>query len=182
MGSQKRVHFYFRKDSRVGARITVRFMEYIPLDSYPHYTECEKIVSGLGFHLVELKISPQNGVTQILATITGKDASVNIGVNDCSRVHKVLLPALEEILGTDNTYMELTSPGMERNIKNAAEFPLFLGREIRVYDKTVTDWVGGVLKAADSESVTLEEPKEDGSVETKSISLENIAKAKFIHL
>lgn len=182
MGSQKRVHFYFRKDSRVGARMTVRFMEYIPLDSYPHYTECEKIVSGLGFHLVELKISPQNGVTQILATITGKDASVNIGVNDCSRVHKVLLPALEEILGTDNTYMELTSPGMERNIKNAAEFPLFLGREIRVYDKTVTDWVGGVLKAADSESVTLEETKEDGSVETKSISLEHIAKAKFIHL
>ena len=152
-------------------------MEYIPLDSYPHYTECEKIVSALGFHLVELKISPQNGVTQILATITGKDAGATIGVNDCSRVHKVLLPALEEMLGTDNTYMELMSPGMERNIRNAAEFPLFLGREIRVYDKTVTDWVGGVLKSADSEAVTLEENGEE-----KVISLENIAKAKFIHL
>ncbi len=157
-------------------------MDYIALDSYPHYTECEKIVSGLGFHLVELKISPQNGVTQILATITGGDSSVNIGVNDCSRVHKVLLPALEEILGTDNTYMELTSPGMERNIKNAAEFPLFLGREIRVYDKNITDWVGGVLKAADDKSITLEETKEDGSVEQKTLSFENIAKAKFIHL
>ncbi|WP_294429581.1 ribosome maturation factor [uncultured Treponema sp.] len=157
-------------------------MDYIALDSYPHYAECEKIVSELGFHLVELKISPQNGVTQILATITGADSSVNIGVNDCSRVHKILLPALEKMLGTDNTYMELTSPGMERNIKNAAEFPLFLGREIRVYDKTVTDWVGGVLKAADRTSLTLEEEKEDGSLETKVISFENIAKAKFIHL
>ncbi|MBQ4377689.1 MAG: ribosome maturation factor [Treponema sp.] len=157
-------------------------MEYIPLDSYPHYTECEKIVSGLGFHLVELKISPQNGVTQILATITGADSTQNIGVNDCSRVHKVLLPALEEMLGTDNTYMELTSPGMERNIRNAAEFPLFLGREIRVYDKTVTDWVGGVLKSADEKSLTLENTKEDGSQEQKTISFEDIAKAKFIHL
>ena len=157
-------------------------MDYIPLDSYPHYTECEKIVSALGFHLVELKISPQNGVTQILATITGDDPSSNIGVNDCSRVHKVLLPALEEMLGTDNTYMELMSPGMERSIRNAAEFPLFLGREIRVFDKTVTDWVGGVLKAADSQSLTLEETKEDGSLESKIISFENIAKAKFIHL
>ncbi|MBB5225480.1 ribosome maturation factor [Treponema ruminis] len=157
-------------------------MDYIALDSYPHYTECEKIVSELGFHLVELKISPQNGVTQILATITGADASVNIGVNDCSRVHKVLLPALEEMLGTDNTYMELTSPGMERNIRNAAEFPLFLGREIRVYDKTVTDWVGGLLKAADTNSLTLEETKEDGTLESKVISFDNIAKAKFIHL
>ena len=157
-------------------------MDYIPLDSYPHFTECEKIVSELGFHLVELKISPQNGVTQILATITGADSSVNIGVNDCSRVHKVLLPALEEMLGTDNTYMELTSPGMERNIKNAAEFPLFLGREIRVFDKSVTEWVSGVLKNADSQSLTLEDLKEDGSVESKIISFENIAKAKFIHL
>ena len=157
-------------------------MDYIPLDSYPHYAECEKIVSALGFHLVELKISPQNGVTQILATITGEDSSANIGVNDCSRVHKVLLPALEEMLGTDNTYMELMSPGMERSIRNAAEFPLFLGREIRVFDKTVTDWVGGVLKAADSHSLTLEETKEDGSLESKIISFENIAKAKFIHL
>lgn len=157
-------------------------MDYIALDSYPHYTECEKIVSELGFHLVELKISPQNGVTQILATITGADSSVNIGVNDCSRVHKVLLPALEEMLGTDNTYMELTSPGMERNIRNAAEFPLFLGREIRVYDKTVTDWVGGLLKAADTNSLTLEETKEDGTLESKVISFDNIAKAKFIHL
>ncbi|MBQ8013529.1 MAG: ribosome maturation factor [Treponema sp.] len=157
-------------------------MDYISLDSYPHYTECEKIVSELGFHLVELKISPQHGVTQILATITGKDATENIGVNDCSRVHKVLLPALEEMLGTDNTYMELTSPGMERNIKNAAEFPLFVGREIRVFDKTVTDWVGGFLRAADNTSLTLEETKEDGSVEQKTISFENIAKAKFIHL
>ena len=157
-------------------------MDYIPLDSYPHYAECEKIVSALGFHLVELKISPQNGVTQILATITGEDPSANIGVNDCSRVHKVLLPALEEMLGTDNTYMELMSPGMERSIRNAAEFPLFLGREIRVFDKTVTDWVGGVLKTADSNSLTLEETKEDGSLESKIISFENIAKAKFIHL
>ena len=97
-------------------------------------------------------------------------------------MHKVLLPALEEMLGTDNTYMELTSPGMERNIRNAAEFPLFVGREIRVYDKTVTDWVGGVLKAADTKSLTLEETKEDGTLESKVISFDNIAKAKFIHL
>ena len=152
-------------------------MDYISLDSYPYYTECEKIVSDLGFHLVELKISPQNGVTQILATITGADATTAISVNDCSRVHKILLPALEEMLGTDNTYMELTSPGMERNIKNAAEFPLFLGREIRVYDKTITDWVGGVLKSANEKFLVLEI---DG--EEKNILFENIAKAKFIHL
>ncbi|MBQ0050822.1 MAG: ribosome maturation factor [Treponema sp.] len=157
-------------------------MEFIPLTSYPHFAECEKIVSGLGYHLVELKISPQNGVTQILATITGADASVNIGVNDCSKVHKVLLPALEEMLGTENTYMELTSPGMERNIRNAAEFALFAGREIRVYDKTVTDWVGGKLISADDKSLVLEVCKDGEPAQQKTVSYEDIAKAKFIHL
>ena len=75
--------------------------------------------------------------------------------------------------------MELSSPGMERNIKNAAEFPFFVGRKIRVWDKEKTDWVGGVLVSADEKSVVL---KMEESEETKTVSLENIAKAKFIHL
>ena len=153
-------------------------MEYTSLDSFPHYTECEKLVSEMGYHLVELKISPQHGTTHILATICGKDAAQVIGVNDCSKVHHVLLPRLEELLGTDDTYMELTSPGMERNIRNAAEFALFVGREVRVWDKTVTDWVGGKLVNADAQSLTLEITQG----EQKTIAYDDIAKAKFIHL
>ena len=73
--------------------------------------------------------------------------------------------------------MELTSPGMERNIKNAAEFAVFTGREIRVWDKTVTDWVSGVITASDEKSVTLEKGGEKITV-----PFEQIAKAKFIHI
>lgn len=171
MDLRKRVHFYFRVK-----------MDFISLDSYPHYAECEKIVSGLGFHLVDLKISPQNGVTKIEATITSADSSKNIGVNDCSKVHKVLLEALEEILGTDNTYMELSSPGMERSIRNAAEFAFFIGRKIRVYDKNATDWLGGKLVSADEKSLVLETARDDGSLEKKNVLFDDIAKAKFVHL
>ena len=156
-------------------------MEYIALDSYPLYTESEKLVASLGYHLVELKISPHKGTTHILAVITAMVPTVEIGVDDCSKVHHKLLPFLEEKLGTDDTYMELTSPGMERNIKNAAEFTLFIGREVRVWDKTVTDWVGGKLISADDKSLTLEITK-DGVSETRQISFADIAKAKFIHL
>ena len=104
-------------------------------------------------------------------------AGVDIGVNDCAKVHHALLPRLEALLGTEDTYMELTSPGMERNIKNAAEFAVFTGREIRVWDKTVTDWVSGVITASDEKSVTLEK---DG--EKITVPFEQIAKAKFIHI
>ncbi len=153
-------------------------MEYTALDSFPYYTECEKLVSEMGYHLVELKISPQHGTTHILATICSADPTAVIGVNDCSKVHHVLLPRLEELLGTDDTYMELMSPGMERNIRNAAEFALFIGREVRVWDKNVTDWVGGKLIAADTQSLTLEVAQQ----EQKTVAYADIAKAKFIHL
>lgn len=174
MDSQKRESFFvlYQKEK----------MDFISLDSYPHYTECEKIVSGLGFHLVELKITPQKSVVKIDATITGEDSSKNISVNDCSRVHKVLLEALEEMLGTDNTYMELSSPGMERNIRNAAEFKFFTGREIKIFDKNATDWISGKLVSADDKSLVLEIKKDDGALENKTIAFEEIAKAKFVNL
>ncbi|MCQ2573082.1 MAG: ribosome maturation factor [Treponema sp.] len=151
-------------------------MEYTSFKSIKYYPECAPVVEGLGFRLVELKVIPGKEVTKIGAVITSVDPAANISVNDCAKVHMVLLPRLEALIGTDNTTMELTSPGIEHNIKNAAEFELFVGREVRVYDKTVTDWVEGKILSADEKQVTLE--KEDGS--SNSVLFENIAKAKFL--
>ena len=152
-------------------------MEYIPLKSMAYYDECAPLVEGLGYILVELKITSSGSTKKMSAVIASKDAGVDIGVNDCAKVHHALLPRLEALLGTEDTYMELTSPGMERNIKNAAEFAVFTGREIRVWDKNVTDWVSGVITASDEKSVTLEK---DG--EKITVPFEQIAKAKFIHI
>ena len=152
-------------------------MDYVSTDSVPHFAECASVVSDTGFTLVELQIVPQKNSVHVTVVIASKDPSVDIGVNDCSKVHHALLPRLEAILGTEDTYMELTSPGMERNIKNAAEFAVFKGREVRVWDKNISDWVGGVIVDSDNTSVTLEK---DGTKQT--FSYENIAKAKFIHL
>lgn len=151
-------------------------MEYTSLKSVRFYPECSALVEGMGYKLVELKIVPGHEVTKISAVITPVDPTVSMGVNDCAKVHRAMLPRLEALLGTEDTTMELTSPGIEHNIKNAAEFEIFTGREVRVYDKTVTDWVGGVIQVADDKSVTLDTEK--GIV---TISYENIAKAKFIH-
>jgi ribosome maturation factor RimP len=151
-------------------------LDYIPLETLPYYKDCAPLVEGLGYKLVELHVVPQKTV-KITAVIASIDSTKDIGVNDCAKVHHALLPRLEAILGTEDTYMELTSPGMERNIKNAAEFEIFKGREVRVWDKTVTDWVSGVIVSSDDKSVTMEK---DG--ETRVFSYENIAKAKFIHL
>lgn len=152
-------------------------MEYTSYKNVKYYKECASLVEKMGFVLVELKIVPAKQVTKISAMIASTDPNANIGVQDCAKVHRVLLPCLEELLGTEETSMELTSPGIEHNIKNAAEFALFVGRDVRVWDKTITDWIGGVIKSADEKSVTM--AKEDGEIIT--VLYENIAKAKFIY-
>ena len=149
-------------------------MEYLPLDKIPHFSECEPLVRGMGYVLVDLKIIPQKTVVRINAVIACKDAGALLGVDECSKVHRALLPRLQALLETDQTYMELTSPGTDRNIKNAAEFALFEGREIRIWDKNVSDWISGKILRADDASVALEV----GGQERK-FRYEEIAKAKF---
>lgn len=151
-------------------------MEYTAYDSIKYYKECAVLVEGLGYKLVDLKIIPAKTITKISAIVTTVNPDENIGVNDCAKVHRVLLPRLEELLGTEDTTMELTSPGIEHNIKNAAEFAVFKGRNVRVWDKEITDWIGGKIISADDKSVTME--KENGEQITE--LFENIAKAKFI--
>lgn len=151
-------------------------MEYTAYDSIKYYKECAVLVEGLGYKLVDLKIIPAKTITKISAIVTTVNPDENMGVNDCAKVHRVLLPRLEELLGTEDTTMELTSPGIEHNIKNAAEFSVFKGRNVRVWDKEITDWIGGKIISADDKSVTME--KENGEQITE--LFENIAKAKFI--
>ena len=152
-------------------------MDFISYKKIKYYEDCAPLVEGLGFVLVDLKIIPTKNVTKISAVIASKDPAQNIGVNDCAKVHRALLTRLEALLGTEETTMELTSPGIEHNIKNAAEFTIFTGREIRIWDKTVNDWVHGKIYSADEKSVTLEQT--DGTRAT--YLYENIAKAKFIY-
>ena len=132
-------------------------MDFISYKKIKYYEDCAPLVEGLGFVLVDLKIIPTKTVTKISAVIASKDPAQNIGVNDCAKVHRALLTRLEALLGTEETTMELTSPGIEHNIKNAAEFTIFTGREIRIWDKTVNDWVHGKIYSADEKSVTLEQ-------------------------
>ena len=165
-------------------------MEYTALEKIPHYNECSPLVSGLGYALVELRTTANHGQYQVRAVITHLDSAKTegIGINDCAKVHRLLLPRLEALLKSQEVYMEVTSPGMERLIKNAAEFTLFTGKNLRIWDTSVSDWVPGVIISADSKTLTLELSEHETAQETAAaakrqriIPFEQIAKAKLLH-
>lgn len=156
-------------------------LEYISTSTIPYFSECSAVVDEAGFTLVELQVVPQKKSVSVTAVIASKNPSKDIGVADCSKAHHALQPKLLSLLGKteDELYMEVCSPGMERNLKNAAEFAFFTGREVRVWDKNVSDWVKGVIKSADSEKVVL---GNEGDGSETAVAYKDIAKAKFIHL
>ena len=86
------------------------------------------------------------------------------------------MPRLEALLNAQDVSMEVTSPGLTRNIKNAAEFALFVGKNVRVWDTDAADWTSGVIESAGTESLEL---KVSGTGETKTFAYEHIAKAKL---
>ena len=165
-------------------------MEYISLDSVPHFSDCSPLVTGLGYVLVDLKVVPQHGSIRVTAVITkpaGESGAV--GVNDCARVHRALLPRLEAVLDSQDICMEVASPGMERLIKNPAEFALFAGRYVRVWDNQITDWIAGRILSSDTQSLTLElvhQEEVDNEAATSGgtciIPYERISKAKLLQL
>ncbi len=88
----------------------------------------------------------------------------------------LLFARLEAILSTQDLYMEVTSPGTERQIKNAAEFALFMGRMVRIWHVEVKDWLIGKLVSANKTEIIMEI---DGA--ERSFPFEYIAKAKLVN-
>jgi ribosome maturation factor RimP len=99
-----------------------------------------------------------------------------VGVDDCSRAHHAILPRLELAFPGEDLYVEVSSPGIDRLIKDGAEFAHYLGRGIRCYRTDISDWTSGILWAADTEGVTLK--GKDGMT---ALSFNIIAKAKLDH-
>ena len=127
----------------------------------------EPVAKGLGLAILELTTFRRKargktpGSVQVRITVY-KDG--NIGVDDCSAFHRAILPRLELVFGGLDLYLEVSSPGIGRLIKDGSEMVHFIGRGIRCYrsgraEESGTDhsgWIAGVLKAADENGITLE--------------------------
>ena len=141
------------------------------------YNTLENVAQGLGMALVELTLSRHRSSVQIRAVVcktAGNGASAAMGVDDCSRAHHAMLPCLELAFPGQTPYVELSSPGIDRVIKDGSEFVHYIGRGVRCYRTDISDWTGGILESADEKGVVLK--GKNGMTE---IAYDVIAKAKL---
>jgi ribosome maturation factor RimP len=90
----------------------------------------EPAIADVGYRLVRVKISGQNGCTlQIMAE---KDDGT-MGVEDCEAVSRAISPVLDVEDPMDRAYhLEISSPGIDRPLVRAGDFARWQGHDTKV--------------------------------------------------
>jgi len=89
----------------------------------------EKTVTGLGYELVDLELTPRARVIRVFIDQLVKAGGID--VDDCVAVSNQLSRVLmvEEV---DYDRLEVSSPGLDRPLKKLADFDRFAGQEVHV--------------------------------------------------
>jgi len=134
------------------------------------YTDLGALVVSMGMTLVDCRLQ-QTRFGYVVQLIVQKKGG--IGTNDCAQVHRLVFPRLELLAESRDIHLEVSSPGLDRKIRLPREYPMFLGRGIRIVLKTGHE-KSGILLAADDHSCTL-----DVQGTPLVVDFESIGKAKL---
>ncbi len=124
----------------------------------------------MGYSLVEFAGKETKFGLQIRAVIYHY---AGVGIEDCEKVYKAIMPRIELVEASTEINLEVTSPGITRTIKNAVEFAVFIDREVKIMLSDET-WIEGSILGANPQEVSLR--MED---HTREIPLVDIRKAKL---
>jgi len=127
----------------------------------------EQVVKGLGYSLVEFT-SHRNRANITVNAIIYKDSGVSLA--DCSVVYKTILPRIELLEDSRSVNLEVSSPGLSRNIKTVDEFEIFTGRKVKILKKDDSEWIHGSIDSVDNNSVYLNIGKEAVNVDFADIN------------
>ena len=89
----------------------------------------ETTVLGLGYELVDVEMSPRGRTIRVFIDAPGSSRAID--VEDCTKVSNQLSRVFE-VENVDYDRLEISSPGLDRVVKKAADFERFAGQEIQV--------------------------------------------------
>ncbi len=91
----------------------------------------ESTVTGLGYDLVDCERSPKGLLRVYIDRVANDPTGEYIVVEDCEKVTRQLQHVLE-VEGCAYERLEVSSPGLDRPLKKAADFARFCGQDIDV--------------------------------------------------
>ena len=142
----------------------------------------EPVANGLGFSLVRVKITQENGMTlQIMA----EDENGRFTIVNCETLSKDLSPVLDVEDPIDREYhLEVSSPGIDRPLVRKRDFESYVGHEAKI---ELNDMINGrkrfrgFIKGVDDEAVTITLPDAPGGTDPDHrLLFSTLAEAKLV--
>ncbi|TFG62467.1 MAG: hypothetical protein E4H36_07925 [Spirochaetales bacterium] len=131
----------------------------------------EPVVQGMGFRIVSLKSWTKRETLHVHLTLHGTEG---VSLQDCATIYRTLVPRIEVFAGTTDLHVEVSSPGINRILKNGREFEIFEGKPVMFLHKENEDWVKGTIDASDAGGTTI--VMQEGK---RKFTYEEIIKAKL---
>lgn len=135
----------------------------------------EQAVAGLGYELVDFETSPRARLLRVFIDRLPEKGNVDVG--DCTTVsnHLSRLLVVENV---DYDRLEVSSPGLDRPLKKAADWLRFAGQDVqiklRVPIGTQRNFAGRIVgMRADAATVVVEGEEQE-------FPLEGIEKARLV--
>lgn len=144
------------------------------------FREIDSLVSSLSLIPVEVsKIENKNSIS-LKVVLYKKDSEIN--TDDLEKAYNLLFPRYSVLFDSRDLTLEVSSPGLQRTLKDYHEFSVFEGKRVRLYSVSFSSYVSGIVKSTDEKSVVLtnyiiEDKKEEG--EEVTLLFSDIAKAKL---
>ena len=140
----------------------------------------ESELEKLGYLIVQVKINNHEKALQIMMErIIGE-----LGINDCSKVSRAIMPMIEaNALLPENYRIEISSPGIDRILVRQRDFIQNIGNEIKVeLNKKIENKKNyrGEILGLKEECLLLAESKKNDADDKIRIPIKNINKAKLI--
>jgi len=142
----------------------------------------EPVLRGMGFRLVRVRLSGQNGLTlQIMAE--RNDGTMT--VEDCEEVSRAVSPALDVDDPIEKAYhLEVSSPGIDRPLVRKSDFSAWAGHLVKMETATLVadrKRFKGTIEAADGNGVTIRRDQAAyGEEPTVLVPYDAIAEARLI--
>jgi ribosome maturation factor RimP len=134
-------------------------------------SEIEPVIEGLGYSLVEARSTRRKETFQVSVVIYKPDG---VGIEDCSTVHRTIMPRLEMMEEDVEVSLQVASPGVDRTIKDPREFTIFVGKGVRLLLDDADTWTAGVIESADDRQVVIV-----AAGERLSLPIERVRKARL---
>ncbi|MDB5526253.1 MAG: hypothetical protein JWM58_4016 [Rhizobium sp.] len=142
----------------------------------------EPVIMGLGYQLVRVKLSGQNGLTlQIMA----EHPDGTMTVNDCEILSTAISPVLDVEDPIDKMYhLEMSSPGIDRPMVRKADFRRWAGHLLKCETSVIVEgrkrFRGTILEVTDDGFMLDRDQPADGENAQVMIPFSALAEARLI--